>query len=118
MKELDKINSALKKQGFEPMENEKLELLSAELDKIHARKDFWRSDGGKEVVNVYKLNCEMALSKLIRFAKDRPSIDEMMSCVIQYATNIEQIAQLTDITEQKAIEDQIDETLKVLYDIR
>lgn len=118
MKELDKINSALKQKGINPVEDEKIELLSAELDKVHARKDFWRSEGGKEVIGVYKLNCETALARLIRFARERPSLDEMMSCAIEYAVNIEQIAQLTGITEQKALEEQIDEALRELYDIR
>jgi hypothetical protein len=118
MKEIEKIHSALKSRWIEPVNNEKLDLLTAELDKIHATKDFWKSEWAKSVLSLVKYNSTNALMRLLKVAKWKPTLEELLSCAFDYESNIALVSSLTGESEVKVIEWMIDDTLKELYNLR
>lgn len=108
-KTLNEIKSALP-----DLKSEKVEDYANELDRILAIKRVFQSEDGKEVLNVLKDNCSIALRKAVISAR-KGDKDTLLALILDYAANIDLISQVKDISMEKQLREDLDEAVKEAY---
>lgn len=105
------------KKAIPDIESEKVEAYADELDRVLALKALVDTPGGKEILKIVKNNCFIALRKLIKQAKENPTIDQLLATIMDYSANISLIAELQDINTEEELRRQLDEAVKEAYRI-
>lgn len=93
------------------LENEKVMVLSDELDKVLAVKRLFQSQDGSQLLNLLRNNCSIALRKAIIAAKNG---DEKLltATILDYSANIDLLSTVQDISTEEEIRKQLDEAVK------
>lgn len=118
MKEIDKINSALRATKKNPVKDEKIEMLADGIDRIKKQKAFWNSPVAEDTLAMIRMNCATALARAINNATTEPKLEVLLSAILQYTENIRIISSVLDITQEEEIQNQLDLALKEVYNIR
>lgn len=96
-------------QAIPDIKSEKVEVLADELDRILAIKTLFQSDGGKQLINVLRNNCSIALRKAILAAK---SGDNTVPFLLDYSANMDLLSTVQDISIEEELRQQLDEAVK------
>ncbi len=114
-KTLNKINNTVKKQGLSPIEDGRLESLTRELDKVQDLKIVWESEWGKQLSNILKANCAAAINRMVSISRNNPKLEDMLSCVFEYSSNISLLSSLKWTMPEEEIQEMIDWVVAELY---
>jgi hypothetical protein len=99
------------KKALPNLEDEKVEVLSMELDRILALKKLFQSEGGEELINVLRENCARALRRALAAVKNAEE-KLMYASLLDYSANMDLLSQIQDISLEAEIRQQLDEAVK------
>lgn len=104
------------KSSLPDINSEKVEILSDELDRVLSLKKIFQSDDGKVLLDVLRNNCFVALNKLRTVSKENPTLEQLLGLVSSWSANIDLLAQIQDISQEKELRDQLDQAVKDAMD--
>jgi len=99
------------KEGIPELESEKVEVIADTLDSVLAMKRLWSSNDGKELLEVLKNNCAIALRKAT-VAAESGDKDLLLAVMLKYAANMDLLATIQDIGTEVELRNQLDEAVK------
>jgi hypothetical protein len=94
------------------IQSEKVEVISDELDKVLALKRLWKSPDGEQLLTVLRNNCSISLRKLVTIAKTDPKIENLLSVIFEYSSNMDLLATIQDISTEEELRTQLDDAVK------
>lgn len=106
IKEIEKALPGLK--------SDKVEVISNELDRILSIKKLFKSDGGKELINMLRNNCSTAIRKAIIAAKNGDK-DTLLAVTLDYSSSMDLLSTVQDISLEEELREQLDEAVKEAY---
>ena len=102
------------KKSLPDLDSKKVEEISDELDKILAIKTLFQSEGGKELINLLRNNCSVAIRKAVIAAKNAD--DKLMHAMLMdYSANIDLLSTVQDISLEEELRLQLDEAVKEAF---
>lgn len=104
------IRSEIKK-ALPSVESEKIDVISAELDRILQIKTLFESDGGKQLISVLRGNCSTLLRKIILKAQDAPDLPSLLGLISAYSANIDLLSTVQDISMEAELRAQLDDAV-------
>lgn len=100
------------KDAIPELDNEKTKVISDELDKVLALKRLWKSADGEQLLTVLRNNCSISLRKLVMIAKTDPKIENLLSVIFEYSSNMDLLATIQDISTEEELRTQLDDAVK------
>jgi hypothetical protein len=99
------------KEALPGINDEKVEVLSDELDKVLALKRLWSSEDGEQLLTVLRNNCSVALRKATILAEQGDK-DKLLAMVLKYSANMDLLSTIQDISTEDELRKQLDEAVK------
>ena len=92
------------------LQNETIEILADELDRIQGLKVLFKSDAGKVMIARLVSNCNRALNQMSSL--EHPTLEQLLAHLADYKANIGLLAEFNDITTEAEINRQLEEAVR------